>query len=91
MNDCTICNELNNVIKNNRLFNYNYVRSAKLIKNEHFSIIPSIGALTLGHSLIVTNKHTNSVFKYVMDNHLERGGAIQKDTMTGDFILKSYA
>ena len=71
MKECTICNELKSASKNNRLYSSSKIKSAFLVKSAHFTIIPSIGALTLGHSLLVTNKHQNSIFKYADYNSFE--------------------
>ncbi len=73
MKHCSICNELNKKEEYNRLqgiFKNSNVVNAILYRNDHFSIIPSIGGLKTGHSLIVPNNHCNSIFSKTKHNHI---------------------
>ena len=69
---CTICNELSGVLDGNRFVSSNKfdMKNALIAKNEYFSLIPSVGALSNGHCLIVPNIHCNSILKYADENSL---------------------
>jgi diadenosine tetraphosphate (Ap4A) HIT family hydrolase len=60
MNTCQICNELTGNIDHHNCVEYTQlasVRKTVIATSEHFSVIPSIGALNKSHVLIVPNEH----------------------------------
>jgi hypothetical protein len=70
--NCTICNELQGIKDNNRLYSQNQeynIFNAFLYKDQSFSIIPSIGALIKGHFMIVPGSHCNSIVNYSLRNN----------------------
>ena len=69
---CTICNELLGISKDNRFVVSNKfnMKNAFLAQDQYFSLIPSVGALSNGHCLIVPNTHCNSIFKYAGEGGL---------------------
>ncbi|WDF77334.1 HIT domain-containing protein [Mucilaginibacter sp. KACC 22773] len=64
---CSICNELLGLTQYNRFQQSNKfgLKNAFLYKDDHFCVIPSIGALENGHCLIVPTVHCNSLLNYV--------------------------
>jgi diadenosine tetraphosphate (Ap4A) HIT family hydrolase len=60
---CTICAELERRADSHlaTLLRKDRVLSAVALSSEHFLVIPSIGPLTPGHSLVVTRDHVSSI------------------------------
>ena len=72
--DCPICKELRGD-RSSRLaiaLDLRGVRSAVGPATENFTTIPSLGPLTLGHSLIVPRIHTHSVLLHAAAKDLDR-------------------
>jgi diadenosine tetraphosphate (Ap4A) HIT family hydrolase len=68
-NSCSICAELTGSA-NSRLaieLAAERITSAVAYKSEHFAIVPSLGPLVVGHSLLVTRTHERSVLLYAND------------------------
>jgi hypothetical protein len=61
---CAICDELAGGKQTtlSRALNDVGVSNAVMTVSDHFAVIPSVGPLVLGHSLVVTREHSSNVF-----------------------------
>jgi hypothetical protein len=60
---CTICDELSGAKDTafSRALGDDRISNAVLAVSEHFAIVPSIGPLVLGHSLVISRRHSNNI------------------------------
>jgi len=66
---CAICEELS-ASPRTRLsgaLSDDAISNAILTTSDHFAVIPSVGPLVLGHSLVVTREHSNNVIASLSD------------------------
>lgn len=78
--DCSICEELKGRTGTNlsSLLETKGIRNAIFSSNDDFVIIPSIGPLIIGHSLLVTKNHECGIFTSINQQKLENMYSILK-------------
>lgn len=70
---CSICDELNcsGATRLSNALGDGGISNAVLLVSENFSVIPSVGPLVCGHSLVVTRRHTSNIIANLRQPELD--------------------